>query len=125
MRTSVLGSWLRYTPLVVAVLISLVLLPMEIEGRRVYESSAADLVIGLGPPILIAALPVLPLSGMKLAWLTWVAAALMLAYNFVFGLALGMFYFPAALLLLVSAVYYTWTASTGGPPGIAWRTSNR
>jgi hypothetical protein len=111
-RTSVLAGWLRYVPVVASVLTGLVLLPLEVEGRQVYESSAADLVIGLGPPILIAALPVLPVTGMKLAWLTWTAAALMLVYVLVFGLVLGTFYFPTALLLLLIAGYYTWAAST-------------
>jgi hypothetical protein len=112
MRTSVLATWLRYVPVVASVLTGLVLLPLEVEGRQVYESSAADLAIGLGPPILIAALPAVPSTGVRLAWLTWTAAALMLAYALIFGLVLGMFYVPTALLLLLTAGYYTWAAST-------------
>jgi hypothetical protein len=110
-RTSTVTNWLRYVPLVASVLTGLALLPLELEGRHVYQSSAVDLAIGLGPPILVAALPLLPLTGTKLAWLTWTATVLMLVYVLLFGLALGMFYFPTALLLLVVAGYYTWAAS--------------
>jgi hypothetical protein len=59
--------------------------------------------VALGVPLVAAAVATLPGRGWAVVAATWLAAAVLVAYVVVFGLGIGLYFAPAALLLLAAA----------------------
>lgn len=97
---------LRLTAVALTVGISLAVLPMLIAD----QNGAAGIAVIVLPPVVVtliaAAAPLLD-HPVAAAVVTWIMTGLMFAYVIVYGLGVGFFYAPAALLLLVAALTRT------------------
>ena len=111
-----MGRLLRLTVLGVAILTSLVVLPLLIADR----AGAVGIALVAGPPVLLTLIAAAaPLLGRRAeAVVTWVVTVLLFAYVVVYGLGVGLFYFPAALLMLGVAL-------TRGPGAQSQHSSRR
>lgn len=92
-----IGQMLRLTALGVAILTSLAVLPLLIADR----TGAVGIALVAGPPVLLALIAAAaPLLGRTAeAIVTWVITVLLFAYVIVYGLGVGLFYLPVALLM--------------------------
>jgi len=94
---------LRLTAVGAATVTGLAVLPLLIDDR----AGATGIAIVLAPPAVLtllgAAAPLLRPAAVEAA-VTWTVTVLMFAYVIVYGLGVGMFYLPTALVLLGAAV---------------------
>jgi hypothetical protein len=97
---------LRLTAVAVAVGTGLALLPLLIAD----QTGTVGIALIVLPPVvltLIAAAAPLPGHSTAETIVTWIVTALMFTYVIVYGLGVGLFYIPAALMLLVVAITRT------------------
>jgi hypothetical protein len=100
---------LRLTAVGAAIVTGLAVLPLLIDD----QAGAAGIAIVIAPPAVLTLLgavaPLLRPPAAEVA-VTWTVTVLMFAYVIVYGLGVGMFYLPTALVLLGAAVIGSRTA---------------
>jgi hypothetical protein len=90
---------LRWVALAIAaVTTALLVFPLAAEG-------GAFAVVGLGVPVLLCAIPVATAATRYSTAITWVVAAVLLAWAVVLGLGFGFALLPAAVVELMAAAW--------------------
>jgi len=112
-NTPRIGRVLRLAAVVVTIGTNLAVLPLLIRDQA---GTVGIAIVALPPIVLALAAAAAPLLGHTVAEaiVTWIATSLMFAYAIVYGLGLGLYYMPVALLLLIAAL--TGTRPIHQPP---------
>jgi hypothetical protein len=105
-NTPRIGRALRLAAVAVTIGTNLAVLPLLISDQA---GTVGIAIVTLPPMVLTLAAAAAPLLGRSAAEaiVTWIVSALMFVYVIVYGLGVGLFYLPAALLVLVTALTRT------------------